>query len=91
MSTPSRRVMLAVAKAAMQAGVTRIGVVSAAGASSSAPVFYNRVKGELEDALRSLASHALLIEAALPAGGAATSIRCCAGIHVQDADWMGCG
>ncbi|WP_204377126.1 NAD-dependent epimerase [Aquitalea pelogenes] len=52
---------LAVAKAAMQAGTTRIGIVSAVGASSSSPVFYNRVKGELEDALRSLALHALLI------------------------------
>jgi uncharacterized protein YbjT (DUF2867 family) len=52
---------LAVAKAAMQAGVTRIGIVSAVGASSSSPVFYNRVKGELEDALRALAPHALLI------------------------------
>ncbi|WP_159877653.1 NAD-dependent epimerase/dehydratase family protein [Aquitalea denitrificans] len=52
---------LAVAKAAIQAGTTRIGIVSAVGASSSSPVFYNRVKGELEDALRALAPQALLI------------------------------
>lgn len=43
---------LAVARAAVAAGVRRVGLVSAAGASARSSVFYNRVKGELEDALR---------------------------------------
>ena len=42
---------LAVAKAALAAGVKRLGLVSAMGADSNSKVFYSRVKGELEDAL----------------------------------------
>ena len=42
---------LAVARAAYQAGARRIGLVSAMGANAKSSVFYNRVKGELEDAL----------------------------------------
>jgi uncharacterized protein YbjT (DUF2867 family) len=42
---------LAVATAALAAGVRRAGLVSAMGASSSSRIFYSRVKGELEDAL----------------------------------------
>jgi uncharacterized protein YbjT (DUF2867 family) len=45
---------LALAHAAMQAGAQRLGVVSAAGADAASAVFYNRVKGELEDALKQL-------------------------------------
>ena len=45
---------LAVAKAAVAAGATRAGVVSAVGADAKSSVFYNRVKGELEDALKPL-------------------------------------
>jgi len=45
---------LAVARAAVAAGATRAGLVSAVGADAQSPVFYNRVKGELEDALKSL-------------------------------------
>lgn len=52
---------LAVARAAVAAGVRRIGLVSAAGASAQSPVFYNRVKGELEDALRALDLQALVL------------------------------
>jgi uncharacterized protein YbjT (DUF2867 family) len=52
---------LAVARAAVQAGTRRIGLVSAAGASSASATFYNRVKGELEDALGTLALEALVI------------------------------
>jgi uncharacterized protein YbjT (DUF2867 family) len=52
---------LAVARAAVQAGVRRIGLVSAAGADSASATFYNRVKGELEDALGTLALEALVI------------------------------
>ena len=52
---------LAVAEAAVKAGARRVGLVSAAGASSSSAVFYNRVKGELEDALMALELDALVI------------------------------
>ena len=52
---------LAVAQAAMAAGARRIALVSAAGANAHSGIFYNRVKGELEDALEQLAPEALLI------------------------------
>ncbi|SMF44649.1 NAD-dependent epimerase/dehydratase family protein [Pseudogulbenkiania subflava] len=52
---------LAVAKAALVAGAKRIGLVSALGANADSRVFYNRVKGELEVALQSLAPDALVI------------------------------
>lgn len=45
---------LTVAKAANAAGARRVGLVSAAGANSQSSTFYNRVKGELEDALKQL-------------------------------------
>lgn len=45
---------LAVARAALAAGVRRIGLVSAMGADAHARVFYSRVKGELEDAIFAL-------------------------------------
>jgi uncharacterized protein YbjT (DUF2867 family) len=46
---------LAFARATLAAGVKRFVIVTAVGAYSKSSVFYNRVKGELEDALRSLA------------------------------------
>lgn len=52
---------LAVAQAAVAAGVQRIGLVSAAGANAQSSVFYNRVKGELEDALKAMHLEALVI------------------------------
>jgi uncharacterized protein YbjT (DUF2867 family) len=52
---------LAVAKAAVAAGATRVALVSAVGASAASPVFYNRVKGELEDALKAMNLSALVI------------------------------
>ena len=52
---------LAVARAALTAGARRIGVVSAMGADASSRVFYNRVKGELEQALSALPLEALVI------------------------------
>ena len=52
---------LAVARAALAAGARRIGLVSAIGADAGSRVFYNRVKGELEDALRTLPLDALVI------------------------------
>jgi len=52
---------LAVAKAAMAAGCSRIALVSAVGANARSSVFYNRVKGELEDALKAMKPGALVI------------------------------
>jgi uncharacterized protein YbjT (DUF2867 family) len=52
---------MAVARAAFAAGVRRIGLVSAAGANAASSVFYNRVKGELEDALKAMGLTALVI------------------------------
>ncbi|MBD9504975.1 NAD(P)H-binding protein [Pseudomonas sp. BGr12] len=52
---------LAVAKAALAAGVRRVGLVSAAGADARSSVFYNRIKGELEDALKAMELTALVI------------------------------
>jgi uncharacterized protein YbjT (DUF2867 family) len=42
---------LAVAQAALAAGVKKLGLVSAMGADTRSKVFYSRVKGELEEAL----------------------------------------
>lgn len=45
---------LAVATAALAAGIRKAGLVSAMGADSNSSIFYSRVKGELEDALAQL-------------------------------------
>jgi uncharacterized protein YbjT (DUF2867 family) len=52
---------LAVARAAKAAGAQRIGVVSAMGADSGSRIFYNRVKGQLEEALALMRFHGLVI------------------------------
>lgn len=52
---------LAVARAAQAAGARRIGLVSAMGANARSSIFYNRVKGELEDALAALQLATLVI------------------------------
>src|SRR3954469_10641712 len=52
---------LAVARAALAAGAKRAGLVSAMGASARSGIFYNRTKGELEDALAALAFQGLVI------------------------------
>jgi len=52
---------LAVAKAAMAAGAARAGLVSAMGADSGSRIFYNRVKGELEEALGALGFAGLVV------------------------------
>jgi uncharacterized protein YbjT (DUF2867 family) len=52
---------LAVAVAALQAGVKRAGLVSAMGADAGSKIFYSRVKGELEDALARLPFDGLVI------------------------------
>lgn len=52
---------LAVARAAHAAGAQRLGLVSAMGADARSSVFYNRVKGELEDALAGLGYQGMAI------------------------------
>ena len=53
--------VVAIAKAAKTAGATRLAVVSAMGASSQSGVFYNQVKGEMEDAVSALGFDTLVI------------------------------
>ena len=52
---------LEVARAAYAAGARRVGLVSAVAANAKSPVFYNRAKGELEEALKAMALTALVI------------------------------
>ena len=52
---------LAVAKAALAAGAKKAGLVSAMGADARSKVFYSRVKGELEEALKQLRFDGLAI------------------------------
>jgi uncharacterized protein YbjT (DUF2867 family) len=52
---------LAVARAALDAGARRAGLVSAMGADANSRIFYNRVKGETEDALARLTFEGLVI------------------------------
>jgi len=52
---------LAVARAAHAAGARRIGLVSALGANAGSRIFYNRIKGELEQVLATLDLEALVI------------------------------
>jgi len=52
---------LAAAEAAMHAGARRGGLVSAMGADAASGVFYNQVKGRLEDALKALPLETLVI------------------------------
>lgn len=53
--------VLAFARAAQQAGVRRLAVVSALGANTGSSVFYNRVKGEMEAALAGLGFDRLVL------------------------------
>jgi uncharacterized protein YbjT (DUF2867 family) len=53
--------VLALARQARAAGASRLAVVSAMGADARSRVFYNRVKGETEDALRELGYETLVI------------------------------
>jgi len=52
---------LAFARAAQAAGVTRFGLVSALGADAKSGVFYNRVKGETEQAIAALGFESMVI------------------------------
>jgi uncharacterized protein YbjT (DUF2867 family) len=53
--------VLALARAARGAGVRRLGVVSAMGADAKSKVFYNRVKGEMEQAVSALGFDTVVI------------------------------
>jgi len=53
--------VVAIARAARAAGATRLGVVSALGADRRSRVFYNRVKGEMEDAVAALGYASVVI------------------------------
>ncbi len=52
---------IAVAGAALSAGATKIGVVSAMAADAHSAIFYNRVKGEMEQALGQMGFDVLVI------------------------------
>jgi len=52
---------LAVARAALAAGARRAGLVSAMGADANSRIFYNRVKGETEEALARLGFEGLVV------------------------------
>jgi uncharacterized protein YbjT (DUF2867 family) len=53
--------VVGVARAARTAGARRLAVVSALGADARSRIFYNRVKGEAEDALKTLGYESLVI------------------------------
>ncbi len=53
--------VVAVAKAAQAAGATKLGVVTAMGADTTSGIFYNRVKGEAEAALKAMGFPTLVI------------------------------
>ena len=53
--------ILAVARAGIARGATKLGVISAMGASSTSSVFYSRVKGEMEDAVSKLGYRSVTI------------------------------
>jgi uncharacterized protein YbjT (DUF2867 family) len=52
---------LAIARAALAQGASHFLLVSAMGANPHSPIFYNRVKGELEEALRAIGFASLTI------------------------------
>ena len=53
--------VVAVANAALSAGAKRLGVVSAMGADARSRVFYNRIKGEMEQSLKGMGFKSLVI------------------------------
>jgi uncharacterized protein YbjT (DUF2867 family) len=53
--------VVAVAQAGRAQGATKLGVVSAMGADARSPIFYNQVKGEMEDALSQLGYQSLVV------------------------------
>jgi len=66
--------VLAVARSARAAGARRLGIVSAMGASASSPVFYNRVKGEMENAVGRLGYDCVVLARPSLLGGDRSSL-----------------
>lgn len=56
-----RDAVVAIARAAQKAGVTRLAAVSALGADVASAIFYNRIKGEMEAGLAALDFQRLVI------------------------------
>lgn len=52
---------VAVAGIGLARGATKLGVISAMGASSNSPIFYNRIKGEMEEAVSKLGYESVTI------------------------------
>jgi uncharacterized protein YbjT (DUF2867 family) len=50
-----------VARAGRAAGATRLGIVSALGADPTSSVFYNRVKGEMQEAVTKLGYESVVV------------------------------
>ncbi|UUZ74200.1 epimerase [Polaromonas sp. P1(28)-8] len=67
--------VVAVARAARAAGATRLGVVSAMGADSRSPVFYNRVKGEMEETVLAMGFETIVIARPSLLAGDRASLR----------------
>lgn len=67
--------VVTVAKAARESGATQLGVVSAMGASPRSSVFYNRVKGEMEDAVSQLGYDSVVLARPSFLGGDRESLR----------------
>ncbi len=67
--------VLALALAARAQGATRLGVVSAMGANAASPVFYNRIKGEMEEVLKGLGFETLVIARPSMLDGKRESLR----------------
>jgi uncharacterized protein YbjT (DUF2867 family) len=53
--------VVSIARAARARGAKKLGVVSAMGADASSAIFYNRVKGEMEEALAQIGYDSLVI------------------------------
>ena len=53
--------VVAVASAALSSGAKKLGVVSAMGADARSRVFYNRIKGEMEQSLKEMGFRSLVI------------------------------
>lgn len=66
--------VLAVAKAAREAGATRLGIVSAMGADPNSRIFYSRVKGETEQDLAAVGYETLVIARPSMLAGDRTSL-----------------
>lgn len=65
--------VVALARATHARGATKFGVVSAMGADAKSPIFYNRVKGEMEDALAGMGfPHLVIVRPSMLAGDRAS-------------------